>query len=155
MSEMSSKPAGPPGPGAPRDAARDALGQMTIPGHVDVALRSFGQPNSALRQFDFMDESYEWRRVFSELFGTFLLVLAAAGGGMVNARFGGHVTGSAALVVAPALTVTAIILFMGAVSGAHLNPAVSLAFALRGNFPWKRVPAYSVPRPPARRWQRC
>jgi len=139
MSEMSSKP---PGPGAPWDAARDAPGQMAIPGHVDVALRSFGQPNSALRQFDFLDESYEWRRVFSELFGTFLLVLAAAGGGMVNARFGGHVTGSAALAVAPALTVMAIILFMGAVSGAHLNPAVSLAFALRGNFPWKRVPAY-------------
>jgi len=35
-------------------------------------------------------------------------------------------------------------LFMGAVSGAHLNPAVSIAFALRGDFPWKRVPAYIV-----------
>ena len=40
--------------------------------------------------------------------------------------------------------VAAIILFMGAVSGAHLNPAVSVAFALRGDFPWKRVPAYIV-----------
>ena len=40
--------------------------------------------------------------------------------------------------------VAAIILFMGAVSGAHLNPAVSIAFALRGNVPWKRVPAYIV-----------
>jgi aquaporin Z len=40
--------------------------------------------------------------------------------------------------------VTAIILFMGAVSGAHLNPAVSLAFALRGDFPWRRVPGYIV-----------
>ena len=49
-----------------------------------------------------------------------------------------------ARVVAPALMVTAIILFMGTVSGAHLNPAVSVAFALRGNFPWKRVPAYVV-----------
>jgi len=38
--------------------------------------------------------------------------------------------------------VMAIILFMGTVSGAHLNPAVSCAFALRGDFPWKRVPAY-------------
>ena len=40
----------------------------------------------------------------------------------------------AAAVVAPGLMVMAIILFMGAVSGAHLNPAVSLAFALRGDF---------------------
>jgi glycerol uptake facilitator-like aquaporin len=31
---------------------------------------------------------------------------------------------------------------MGTVSGAHLNPAVSVAFAARGDFPWKRVPAY-------------
>jgi aquaporin Z len=38
--------------------------------------------------------------------------------------------------------VMAIILFMGAISGAHLNPAVSIAFAARGDFPWKRVPGY-------------
>ena len=43
-----------------------------------------------------------------------------------------------------ALMVAAIILFMGTVSGAHLNPAVGAAFALRGDFPWKRVPAYIV-----------
>jgi aquaporin Z len=47
-------------------------------------------------------------------------------------------------VVAPALMVAAVILFMGTVSGAHLNPAVSVAFAVRGDFPWKRVPAYIV-----------
>jgi len=47
-------------------------------------------------------------------------------------------------VVAPGLMVMAIILFMGAVSGAHLNPVVSIAFALRGDFPWKRVPGYVV-----------
>jgi aquaporin Z len=40
--------------------------------------------------------------------------------------------------------VMAIILFMGHVSGAHLNPAVSIAFALRGDFPWRRVPGYIV-----------
>ena len=33
---------------------------------------------------------------------------------------------------------------MGAVSGAHLNPAVSLAFALRGDFPWRCVPGYII-----------
>ena len=38
--------------------------------------------------------------------------------------------------------VMAIILFMGAVSGAHLNPVVSIAFGLRGDFPWRRVPGY-------------
>jgi aquaporin Z len=35
-----------------------------------------------------------------------------------------------------------VILAMGAVSGAHLNPVVSIAFALRGDFPWRRVPGY-------------
>ena len=40
--------------------------------------------------------------------------------------------------------VLAIILFMGKVSGAHLNPAVSLAFWLRGDFPGRRVPGYIV-----------
>jgi Major intrinsic protein len=40
--------------------------------------------------------------------------------------------------------VLAIILFMGAVSGAHLNPAVSLAFAVRGDFRWRRVPGYII-----------
>jgi aquaporin Z len=107
-----------------------------------VALRSFGQPNAVAHQFDFWDDSYEWRRLFSELLGTFLLVTAAVGGGLVNARFGGHAVSPAARVVAPALMVMAVILFMGAVSGAHLNPVVSLAFALRADFPWRRVPAY-------------
>ena len=40
--------------------------------------------------------------------------------------------------------VLAIILFMGAVSGAHLNPAVSLAFAVRGDFRWRRVLGYII-----------
>jgi aquaporin Z len=109
-----------------------------------IAWRSIGQPNSIVHQFDFWDDHYEGRRLFSELLGTFFLVLVAVGGGMVSARFGGHAVPYGALVVSPALMVAGIILFMGAVSGAHLNPAVSVAFALRGDFPWKRVPAYIV-----------
>jgi aquaporin Z len=100
-----------------------------------------GQPNAIASQFDFGDDSYEWRRLFSELIGTFFLALVAVGGGMVNARFGGHAVPAAARVTAPALMVAAIILFMGTVSGAHLNPVVSVAFALRRDFPWRRVPA--------------
>jgi len=112
--------------------------------HAAVSLRSIGQPNSVSGEFDFWDDSYEARRLFSELLGTFFLVLVAVGGGMVSARFGGNAVPYTAKVVAPALMVAAIILFMGTVSGAHLNPAVSCAFALRGDFPWKRVPAYVV-----------
>ncbi len=110
--------------------------------HAEIALRSMGTPNSVARQFDFWNDRFEGRRLFSELLGTFFLVLVAVGGGMVNARFGGDAVSIGARVVSPALMVAAIILFMGAVSGAHLNPAVSIAFALRGDFPLKRVPAY-------------
>jgi len=92
---------------------------------------------------DFNDPHQEWRRLFSELLGTFFLVLVAAGGGMMGHAFPGVVTHTDA-VVAPALMVMAIILFMGKVSGAHLNPAVSIAFALRRDFPWSRVPGYIV-----------
>jgi aquaporin Z len=109
-----------------------------------AGVSALGRPNSFVSQFDFWDDRYEGRRLFSELLGTFFLVLVAVGGGMVNARFGGNAVPYGARVVAPALMVMAIILFMGAVSGAHLNPAVSISFALRGNFPWKRVPAYVV-----------
>ena len=90
---------------------------------------------------DFQNLTYEWRRLFSEIMGTFFLVLVAAGGAVVNARSRGQVPLDAR-VVAPGLMVMAIVYFMGTVSGAHLNPAVTIAFALRRNFPWKRVPGY-------------
>ena len=111
---------------------------------AEVALRSMGQPNAVAHQFDFADDRYKWRRLFSEALGTFFLVLVAVGGGMVNARFGGHAVPAAARVTAPGLMVAVVIWFMGTVSGAHLNPVVSVAFALRGDFSWKRVPLYIV-----------
>ena len=92
---------------------------------------------------NFADPKQEWRRLFSELLGTFFLVLVAAGGGMMGQAFPNTISRSAA-VVAPGLMVMAVILFMGKVSGAHLNPAVSVAFALRGDFPWRRVPGYII-----------
>jgi aquaporin Z len=92
---------------------------------------------------DFLDDRHEWRRLFAEAWGTFLLVVVAAGAGVISARSHGAVT-LAMAVIAPALMVMAIIYFMGTVSGAHLNPAVTLAFAVRRNFPWNRVPGYIV-----------
>ena len=90
---------------------------------------------------EFEDPRLTWRRLFAETLGTFMLVLVAAGGGILHGQ--GQISLSAA-VVAPGLMLMAIILFMGAVSGAHLNPGVSLAFAMRRDFPWKRVPGYIV-----------
>jgi aquaporin Z len=92
---------------------------------------------------DFDNPKQEWRRLFSEFYGTFLLVTVAAGGGMMGQAFPNTITRTAA-VTAPGLMVMGIILFMGKVSGAHLNPAVSCAFAARGDFPWRRVPGYVV-----------
>jgi aquaporin Z len=99
--------------------------------------------NLTERITNFNDPRQEWRRLFSELLGTFFLVLVAAGGGMMSHAFPGVISHSAA-VVAPALMVMGVILFMGKISGAHLNPAVSFAFALRGDFPWRRVPGYVI-----------
>jgi aquaporin Z len=95
------------------------------------------------RIVDFRDPRQEWRRLFSEVLGTFFLVLVAAGGGMMGQAFPDTISRQAA-VVAPGAMVLAIILFMGKVSGAHLNPSVSVAFALRRDFPWRRVPGYVV-----------
>jgi len=96
-------------------------------------LRSTGVPA-------FEEPAHEWRRIFAETWGTFLLVLVAAGAAVGATKSTGITLGMQ--VAAPGLMVMAIIYFMGAVSGAHLNPAVTLAFAVRGNFPWNRVPGY-------------
>lgn len=126
------------------DAMSDRTARKTDPASRDLA---FGPRSSRLLMLEFGDRRdfdnprREWRRLFCELLGTFALVVVAAGGGLLHAK--GQVS-LAAAVVAPGLMVTAIILFMGAVSGAHLNPAVSLAFALRGDFPWTRVPGYII-----------
>jgi len=113
------------------DAERIHLGLGTIPRDLVARLTLFDDPRR------------EWRRIFSEFMGTFFLVLVAAGGGMMAAAFDGAI-GRTAAVVAPGLMVMAMIMFMGKVSGAHFNPAVSMAFALRGDFPWSRVPGYVV-----------
>jgi aquaporin Z len=114
-------------------------------GGVGAELRTLGRSLAALElvRENFDDPRQEWRRLFAEVLGTFFLVLVGAGGGVVDAVSNGAI-GRGASVTAPGLMVLAIILFMGAISGAHLNPAVTLGFALRGDFPWRRVPGYII-----------
>src|SRR5437773_12455449 len=89
------------------------------------------------RNFD--DPALEWRRLFSEILGTFLLVLVGAGGRVVNAVSNGQISRAAA-VTAPGCVDPPIIPFMGWVWGAHLNRAVSIAFATGADSRTRCVP---------------
>ncbi len=125
------------------DQGKDGARESRAQNHNLASELGVVEQNILLRIQDFDDPRQEWRRLVSELYGTFLLVIVAAGGGMMSQAFPGAISRTAA-VVAPGLMVMGIILFMGKISGAHLNPAVSIAFALRGDFPWRRVPGYIV-----------
>ena len=83
------------------------------------------------------------QRFGAELFGTLLLVFVSAGAGVVEAATGEPIS-LGAKAAARGLIVMVLIYTLGGVSGAHLNPAVTFAFALRGAFPWARAAAYWV-----------
>ena len=84
----------------------------------------------------------DWtRRLVAEAFGTFALVFVAVGADTMAAVSGGEVS-AAARAVAPGLMVAALIYSIGDVSGAHLNPAVSLAFSLKRLFPYRWLVGY-------------
>ncbi|MEZ5271407.1 MAG: aquaporin [Ilumatobacteraceae bacterium] len=107
------------------------------PNHLRQALLALEVPFGGT----FDAPAVEWRRLLSEWFGTFVLVLVAAGAVVVNDASGGAVP-LASRVVAPGIVVMGLIYSTGPIGGAHLNPAVTLCFATRGNFPWLRVPGY-------------
>jgi aquaporin Z len=73
-------------------------------------------------------------RCLVELVGTFLLVLVAAGAGVIDAYVGGGTISRTAAVIAPGALVMAFIYAWGPLSGLHINPAVTLAFWGRGVF---------------------
>ena len=80
-------------------------------------------------------------RLIIEFLGTFLLVTVAAGAGVIDHYAGGHPISRAAAVVAPGALVMALIYAWGPLSGLHINPAVTLAFAGRKAF----RPAWILP----------
>jgi aquaporin Z len=82
-----------------------------------------------------------WRRAAAEALGTFFLVLIGPGAVMVNAYSNGAVT-HVGVALAFAFVVVAMICAVGHLSGAHINPAVTLAFWSVGRFPTSHVVPY-------------
>jgi aquaporin Z len=85
----------------------------------------------------------EFQRLLAEVLGTFALTVVSGGGIIISTISHGEVS-SAAHYVAAGLIVAAMIYALGSTSGAHFNPAVTLAFVLRRDFPWRRVPGYWI-----------
>jgi aquaporin Z len=84
-----------------------------------------------------------FRKYAAEVFGTFCLVFAGTGAIIVNDLFGNAVT-HVGIAITFGLIVLAMIYALGDVSGAHLNPAVTLGFALAGRFSKRDVVPYVV-----------
>ncbi len=84
------------------------------------------------------------RRIAAEALGTALLLISIIGSGVMGVSLAQGNVALTLLVnaIATGCMLYVIITVLGPVSGAHFNPAVSLAFALRGQLPWRDVPGY-------------
>jgi glycerol uptake facilitator-like aquaporin len=84
------------------------------------------------------------RRITAECLGTAMLLAAVVGSGIMGERLaaGNVAVALLANTIATAAALIALILTLGPISGAHFNPAVTLADATQGGVPWRDVPAY-------------
>jgi aquaporin Z len=110
--------------------------------------------NENYRHENFRDE-YPWAVYFrcmstratgklaAEFLGTFIMIFAGTGAIVIDQAHGG-VIGHVGVALTFGLVVMAMIHTFGDISGAHLNPAVTLAFAVAGRFRWSEVPGYIV-----------
>lgn len=80
------------------------------------------------------------RPEIAEALGVFLLVIAGCGAIMVNAATGA--LGAVGVSLVFGLAIVVLVYALGHVCGAHFNPAITIAFAVTGHFPWRRVPSY-------------
>ncbi len=87
-----------------------------------------------------MSLALRWRRAAAETIGTFALVTGGCGAIVVNHATG--VLGHGGIAASFGLVILVMVASLGHISGAHFNPAVTLAFALTRHFPWRDVPLY-------------
>ncbi|XP_023737345.1 aquaporin NIP2-1 [Lactuca sativa] len=84
-----------------------------------------------------------FRKVVAESVATFLLVFVTCGSAAL-ATSNEHKVSQLGASLAGGLIVTVMIYAVGHISGAHMNPAVTLAFGAVGHFPWNQVPIYAI-----------
>ncbi|XP_006647103.1 aquaporin NIP1-1 [Oryza brachyantha] len=81
------------------------------------------------------------QKIIAEIFGTYFLIFAGCGAVTINQSKNGQITFPGVAIVW-GLAVMVMVYAVGHISGAHFNPAVTLAFATCRRFPWRQVPAY-------------
>lgn len=144
-SPNASAPATPGTPGAPLFTSLrvDSLSydRKSLPHHGKcLPVDSWMSPGSCITDFPKPNVSLT-RKLGAEFVGTFILIFGATAAPIVNQKFNGAETliGNAACA---GLAVMIVILSTGHISGAHLNPSLTIAFAVLRHFPWAQVPAY-------------
>ncbi|CAL5395549.1 unnamed protein product [Camellia sinensis] len=114
------------------------MGSNATPRSVDVLINK-----ASCCSFPYQMDIDSLRKVLAEAMGTFILMFCICAIIAITQLMGGQV-GLLEYAATAALTVVVVIFSIGAISGAHVNPSITFAFATLGQFPWSQVPLYII-----------